>query len=75
MAPIKSDGTDDETARTENTWQPPVVKKVAIGTETRSAAKDETISSPVEPQPPATPASKLGFSFEMAFPMSSRFKK
>ena len=75
MAPIKNDRTDDGDARPENTWQPPVVKKVAIGTETKSAAQDETISVPAEPQPPATPASKLGFSFEMAFPMSSRFKK
>jgi len=75
MAPIKNDGINDETARPESTWHPPAVKKIAIGTETKSAAKDENISGPVEPQPPATPASKLGFSFEMAFPMSSRFKK
>ena len=74
MAPIKNDRTADEDARPVSTWQAPVVKKVAIGTETKSAAQAEN-SGPVEPQPPATPASKLGFSFEMAFPMSSRFKK
>jgi hypothetical protein len=25
-----------------------------------------------QPQPPAAPASKLGFAFEMAFPLSAR---
>jgi hypothetical protein len=74
MAPIKKDRTDDEEAGPENTWRPPVVKKIAIGAETKSAA-GENISGPAEPQPPATPASKLGFSFEMSFPMSTRYKK
>ncbi len=74
MAPIKNDRSDGEDAKPVSTWQPPVVKKVAIGTETKSASQDN-ISAPAEPQPPATPVSKLGFSFEMAFPMSSRYKK
>jgi hypothetical protein len=41
---------------------------VAIRAETKSA----TVGNLPEPQPPAAPASKLGFSFEMAFPLSSR---
>jgi hypothetical protein len=55
------------------TWEAPVVTKVAIGTETKSTALGE--GSSLEPRPPSSPAAKLGFSFEMAFPMSARTEK
>jgi hypothetical protein len=56
-----------------NAWQPPVVTKVAIGAETKSTPDRETGNTGLtEPQPPSPPATKLGFAFEMAFPMSSR---
>lgn len=48
------------------TWTSPTVTAVAI----RAEAKSATVGN--LPQPPAAPASKLGFSFEMAFPLSSR---
>ena len=49
-------------------WTSPTVTAVAIRAETKSA----TAGNLPEPQPPAAPTSKLGFSFEMAFPLSSR---
>jgi len=55
------------------TWEPPAAKKVAIGAETKSAIPGQ--SDHTEPRPPSSPATKLGFSFEMAFPMSARTEK
>ena len=55
-----------------NSWQPPVVTKVAIGAETKSVTQSKNDNGLAEPQPPSSPTTKLGFSFEMAFPMSSR---
>jgi hypothetical protein len=46
---------------------------VSIRAETKSAAERGAVHA-AEPQPPAAPASKLGFSFEMAFPLSARFE-
>ena len=63
-------------------WEPPTVTKLPIATATKSlrhsgksAATSEDSSleqNPVAPQPPAAPSTKLGFSFEMAFPLSAR---
>lgn len=63
-------------------WQPPVVTKLAIDTETKFArANGRRVGSETsgtgqprfaQPQPPAAPSTKLGFSFEMAFPLSAR---
>jgi hypothetical protein len=55
-------------------WEAPAVTKVAIGTETKSAPHGEGKSLEA-PRPPSSPATKLGFSFEMAFPMSARSEK
>jgi hypothetical protein len=53
-------------------WEPPAVTQLEIGAETKSARQvDEGLGSP-EPQPPTCPATKLGFSFEMALPLSAR---
>lgn len=72
MRPMKSDRT---TAGTRRAWEPPVITTFAIGTETKSprTGKPGEGQAPVtQPSPPADPASKLGFSFEMAFPLSAR---
>jgi hypothetical protein len=52
---------------------------LAIGTETKSQGQSATSNAPApaqtqpaEPSPPARPDSKLGFSFEMGFPLSAR---
>jgi hypothetical protein len=71
MQPTKSDGLAKRRA-----WRPPALTVLAIGRETKSPprnAAQSSSSSPAEPQPPAAPASKLGFSLEWAFPLSSRF--
>jgi hypothetical protein len=68
-------------------WVPPTVTKLAIATETKSPVAvgrgiepglSETGLSGsgaienIEPRPPATPASKFGFSVEWSFPLSAR---
>jgi len=65
MKAIKTGRTNDKGS---STWEPPVVTKVAIGAETKSVSN----TGLAEPQLPSPPSTKLGFAFEMAFPMSSR---
>ncbi len=67
MRSIRTGQADDK-----STWEPPTVVKVAIGAETKTASHSETSAGLAEPGPPSVPATKLGFAFEMAFPMSSR---
>ena len=57
-------------------WEAPAFTKLPIANRTGSGAN--VASDPprvVEPAAPGQPLSKLGFSFEMAFPMSSRSDK
>ena len=49
-------------------WKSPTVTAVGVRAETATAGTHNT----QQPEPPAAPASKLGFSFEMAFPLSAR---
>ena len=60
--------------RRNKTWEPPAVTKTAI-TETKSPAPATNDAALAVPQPPSEPATKLGFSFEMAFPLAARTKK
>jgi len=53
-------------------WLPPALTTLAIGTETKSAGTDGVPDECAEPQPPAAPAAKFGFSFEWSFPLSAR---
>ena len=79
MRPMRPTGTSPETRRA---WEPPAITKLAIGTETKSArengpnvASEAAGSGPsrfAQPQPPAAPATKFGFSVELAFPLSAR---
>jgi len=51
---------------------------LAIGRETKSSHRNATQSSgsnQAEPQPPAAPATKLGFALEWAFPLSARLER
>jgi hypothetical protein len=75
MQPTKSESTDIAKRRA---WQPPALTVLAIGRETKSFHRDaaqSSGSSPAEPQPPAAPATKLGFALEWAFPLSARFER
>jgi hypothetical protein len=53
-------------------WEKPALVELKIGTETKSNRDAE---DPAEPPPPGAPMTKLGFSFEWGFPMSSRTEK
>ena len=66
MRPMRSERTG---AGNRRAWDPPTVTKLAIGTETKSPL---TNGPGEEPAQPAAPASKLGFSIEMGFPLSAR---
>ena len=69
MGPIK-DGKNAVGPR--RAWEPPAVTRLGIGTETKSAPQsDESLGLPAPPAP-TSPATKLGFSFEMALPLSAR---
>ncbi len=66
MRPTKSSRFGNATRRA---WEPPVVKKLTLAAQKKSGPD----SGPtVAPQAPAAPESKLGFSFELAFPLSAR---
>jgi hypothetical protein len=86
MQPMKSDMTDSDKTdlATRRAWLPPVLTKLPIGIETKSARQNEHgMGSPRPgagrtshdlPQPPAAPATKLGFALEWAFPLSARME-
>ena len=61
-----------KTSGGKRAWAPPAVSKLPIGSETKSPRKDGQ-GKPAHPAPPGAPASKLGLSIEMAFPLSARF--
>lgn len=72
MRPTKSGESGQERGLAPRAgWQPPTVTKLAIGSETKTAGA-RTGGAAAKPQPPAAPASKLGFSFEMSLPLSAR---
>jgi hypothetical protein len=57
-------------------WEAPAFTKSPIAARTKSPkAGDDPAPVATEPAEPGRPVSKLGFSFEMAFPMSSRSEK
>lgn len=64
---------------TRSAWEAPAVTKVPIASRTRSSealtAADGSSPDPRVPAAPTHPSSKLGFSFEMALPMSVRTEK
>jgi hypothetical protein len=68
MQPMKSLETGHAMRRA---WRPPTVTKLAIGTQTKTV-RAHAPRAGAQPPPPAAPASKLGFSFEMSLPLSAR---
>jgi hypothetical protein len=86
MQPIKSDKTESNKTdiATRRAWRPPVLTKLPIGIETKSARQNpQDMGSQTAgagrashdlPQPPTAPATKLGFSMEWAFPLSARWE-
>ena len=66
---MRPNGSRSAGPGTRRAWKSPTVTTVAVRAETKSPGAGHL----AQPQPPAAPASKLGFAFEMAFPLSSRF--
>jgi hypothetical protein len=79
---MRSVGNMTTTLGKRRAWKPPVITILAIGSETKSSregGRSVEISGPAraqfaQPQPPAAPTAKLGFSFEMSFPLSARIE-
>lgn len=67
MRPI---GASKTILGSRRTWNRPVVTTLAIGTETKLSRGVQPEFT--QPEPPAAPSTKLGFSLEMAFPLSAR---
>jgi hypothetical protein len=65
---MRPNGSRDAGPAARRAWKSPTLTVVAM----RAEAKSPGAAQP-QPQPPAAPASKLGFAFEMAFPLSARF--
>jgi hypothetical protein len=52
-------------------WEAPAITELPIGIETKAAVTGQLSVQPPE-LPPSAPATKLGFAFEMSFPLSVR---
>jgi hypothetical protein len=72
---MRSTLTKEGPARARCAWEAPAMTELPIRTETRSAetkAPQSGSDRGANPPPPAAPTTKLGFSFEMSFPLSVR---
>lgn len=69
MGPIKD---REDAVSPRRAWEPPALTQLEIGAETKSALHVATCPDLREPPPPTFPSTKLGFSFEMALPLSAR---
>lgn len=72
MQPSLDDGSP---MRRRRAWEAPTIVRLPIDTQTRSpgaTAHATDFGSQESPPPPAAPATKLGFAFEMSFPLSVR---
>lgn len=65
---MRPNGSRDAGPTPRRAWKSPTLTVVAV----RAEAKSPGVAQSAQPQPPAAPASKLGFAFEMAFPLSAR---
>jgi hypothetical protein len=70
---MRSTAIDGPPAQARRGWEAPVVTELPIGTQTRASTPTSSSGRGQEPPPPApAPATKLGFAFEMSFPLSAR---
>ncbi len=72
MRSTLGDGTPVQARRA---WQAPALVELPIGTQTRFAGASSLspqTGERISPPPPSAPATKLGFAFEMSFPMTVR---
>jgi hypothetical protein len=74
---MRSTLVDGSPVNARRAWEAPAMSEMPIGTETKSAGEKGAgpDSARLEnPPPPAAPATKLGFAFEMSFPLSVRIE-
>jgi hypothetical protein len=64
---MRPNGSRDAGPAARRAWKSPTLTVVAMRAEAKSPGTAQS-----QPQPLAAPASKLGFAFEMAFPLSAR---
>jgi hypothetical protein len=69
---MRSTLAKDGPVETRRAWEAPAMSEVSIGRATKAAAPDHRPDEGGNPPPPASPGTKLGFSFEMSFPLSAR---
>jgi len=67
---LTKDGTNAVGPR--HAWEPPKLTRLAIAAKTKSSQSVREGAGSFEPQLPSNPSTKLGFSFEMALPLSAR---
>jgi hypothetical protein len=65
--------TGDHGRGERRAWQAPAFTELAIATETKSAIVGR--NDHTHPMVPTAPMTKIGFSFEVGFPLSSRTEK
>jgi hypothetical protein len=59
-------------AQARRTWEAPAITELPIGIETKAAKAKDLSGQPDNPPSAGAPATKLGFAFEMSFPLSVR---
>jgi hypothetical protein len=73
---MRSTSGNGSLVQSRSAWEAPVIVELPIGSVTRFAGAANRLSADsgaeANPPPPATPSTKLGFSFEMSFPLSVR---
>jgi hypothetical protein len=69
---MRSTSSDAGPVPARRAWQAPAITELPISSKTRSTATAAASRDRSNPPPPAAPTTKLGFSFEMSFPLSVR---
>lgn len=72
---MRSGSADERSVRERRAWEAPAITEFPIARQTRAAGTSGMAPGGgrrTVPPPPAAPETKLGFSFEMSFPLSAR---
>ena len=70
---MRSTAVGGRSAQARRGWECPGVTELPIGSQTRARTHTPSPNSGHEPPPPSpAPSTKLGFSFEMSFPLAAR---
>lgn len=69
---MRSTLSRESPVQVRRTWEAPAIEELAIGRETKADALRPGSNQSANPPLPESPSTKLGFSFEMSFPLSVR---